>query len=42
MRIEKRIKNLKNSIKQSVNAIDAMAYELYGLSDDEIKIVDGN
>jgi hypothetical protein len=33
---------LKTQIQKTDKEIDAMVYELYGLSDDEIKIVEGN
>ena len=38
--IKEEIEKLENSIEQLVNEIDTMVYELYGLSDDEIKIVE--
>ncbi|WP_242529666.1 Eco57I restriction-modification methylase domain-containing protein [Psychroflexus sp. ALD_RP9] len=34
-------KNLKNQIDQTDKEIDQMVYELYGLTDEEIKIVEG-
>lgn len=34
--------NLKAQINETDTEIDAMVYELYGLSEEEIKIVEGN
>ncbi|MEA2050993.1 MAG: N-6 DNA methylase [Campylobacterota bacterium] len=39
--IKEEIEKLENSIEQSINEIDSMVYKLYGLSDEEIKIVEG-
>ena len=36
------INQLQNTIQQTDNEIDKMVYELYGLSDEEIKIVEEN
>ena len=36
------INNLQAQIKQTDNEIDQMVYELYELTEDEIKIVEGN
>ena len=36
------INQLQNEINTTDEEIDQMVYELYGLTDDEIKIVEGN
>jgi len=38
--IKEEIEKLDNLVKNSVDEIDSMVYKLYGLSDDEIKIVE--
>jgi type I restriction-modification system DNA methylase subunit len=38
--IKEEIEKLENCINQSINEIDNMVYELYGLSEEEIKIVE--
>jgi hypothetical protein len=39
---KKEVLKLQNQIDKTDKEIDAMVYELYGLSEDEIKIVEGN
>ena len=39
--IKEEIEKIESSIVQSIKEIDNMVYELYGLNDDEIKIVEG-
>ncbi|MGE4444988.1 MAG: restriction endonuclease subunit M, partial [Candidatus Altimarinota bacterium] len=38
---KKEVLEIQNQINQTDKEIDTMVYELYGLSDDEIKIVEG-
>jgi hypothetical protein len=40
MQESKKVLDLKNEIDATDNAIDKMVYELYGLSDEEILIVE--
>lgn len=39
--IKEEIEKLESDIKIDIDTIDKMVYELYGLSEDEIKIVEG-
>ncbi|QOG13112.1 hypothetical protein [Arcobacter sp. FWKO B] len=41
IKLKKEIENLENICLSNEKTIDEMVYELYGLSDDEIKIVEG-
>jgi adenine-specific DNA-methyltransferase len=39
--IKEEIEKLENLAKNSIDEIDSMVYKLYGLNEDEIKIVEG-
>jgi len=39
--IKEEIEKLENLVKNSVDEIDSMVYKLYGLNDDEVKIIEG-
>jgi len=41
IKLKNEIENFEKIVINSENEIDKMVYELYGLSDDEIKIVGG-
>ena len=40
--IKEEIEKLESLVKNSVDEIDTMVYKLYGLSSDEVKIVEGS
>ncbi|WP_299215817.1 hypothetical protein [uncultured Dokdonia sp.] len=39
---KKKARNLQTQINQTEKEIDAMVYKLYGLTEEEIKIVEGS
>jgi hypothetical protein len=41
-RMPQEVKRVKREVESTDKAIDRLVYELYGLTDDDVKVVEGN